>query len=335
MANVDKMRMIMEVQARGFALIVGALIQQLSALWRDGATTMYDGDLVAARAARSATLVESAQGVVRTQTRSYLKYAYQQFDDLNFPTEEEIDRLNDQMLERAISPLDEWNRPAEQYRYAKSIGKDDREAMEIAIKRVEELGDLDLELAMRKQASNIIKATPKVTGYRRVLHPELSETGTSCGLCIAASTRVYHKAELMPIHDHCHCGVMPIVEGEDPGHQFNEDDLKVLYELAKGNDQVSLSRVRYKINEHGELGPYLVEQGAKNRSVGKTNANTNGYSLKESITAQIASLEKSLPRLVDRRRAGEKKLDDPINWQQDRLRVLRQQQVDLKKRGKR
>lgn len=333
MANIDKMRMIMEVQAKGFSMIVAALIKQLSALWRDA--NFYDGDLVASHAARSATLVESAQGVVRSQTRSYLKFAYQQFDDLDFPTEEEIDAANDQMIERAISPLDEWNRPAEQYRYAKSIGKDDREAMEIAIKRVEEMGDLDLELAMRKTASNIIKATPKVTGYRRVLHPELSETGTSCGLCIAASTRVYHKEELLPIHDHCHCSVMPIVDGEDPGHQFNEDDLKVLYELAAGNDQVSLSRVRYKINEHGELGPYLVEQGAKNRSAGKKNPSNSGITLAESIAAQIASLEKSLPRLIDRRKAGEAKLDDAINWQSDRLRVLRQQQVDMKKRRRR
>ena len=332
MANVDKMRLIMEIQAKGFSLIVAALIRQLSALWRDA--NFYDGDLVAARAARSATLVESAQGVVRTQTRSYLKYAYQQFEDLDFPTDAEIDAMNDGLLERAVSPLDEWNRPAEQYRYAKSIGKDDREAMEIAVKRVEELADLDMELAMRKQASDIIKATPKVTGYRRVLHPELSETGTSCGLCIAASTRVYKKAELLPIHDHCHCGIMPIVGSEDPGQQFNEDDLKLLYELAQGTDQQALSRVRYKINDHGELGPYLVEQGAKNRSAGKKNPSNTGYSLKESIAAQIASLERSLPRLIERRKAGEPKLDEAVNWQQDRLRVLRQQQVDLKKRRK-
>ena len=334
MANIDKMRMVMEVQARGFSMIVAALIKQLSALWRDA--NFYDGDLVAARAARSATLVESAQGVVRSQTRSYLKYAYREFEDLDFPTEEEIDAVNDGLLERAVSPLDEWNRPAEQYRYAQSTGKNDREAMEIAIKRVEELADLDMELAMRKQASDIIKATPKVTGYRRVLHPELSETGTSCGLCIAASTRVYKKAELLPIHDHCHCGVMPIVGTEDPGHQFNEDDLKVLYELAgDSTDAQALSRVRYKINDHGELGPYLVEQGAKNRSTGKKTPSGTGYSLKESIAAQIASLEKSLPRLIDRRKAGEAKLDDPINWQQDRLRVLRQQQVDLQRKRKR
>lgn len=334
MANIDKMRMIMEVQARGFSMIVAALIKQLSALWRDA--NMYDGDLVAARTARSATLVESAQGVVRSQTRSYLKFAYDQFEDLQFPTEDEIERMNDGLLERAINPLDEYNRPAEQYRYNKSIGKNDREAMEAAIKRVEELADLDMELAMRKMASNIIRATPKVTGYRRVLHPELSETGTSCGLCIAASTRVYKKEELLPIHDHCHCGVMPIVGDEDPGNQFNEDDLKVLYELAgDSTDAQALSRVRYKINEHGELGPYLVEQGAKNRSAGKKTPSNTGYSLKESIAAQIASIEKSLPRLIERRKAGEPKLEEPIQWQQDRLRVLRQQQVDLQKRRKR
>lgn len=327
MANMDRLRMLLEVQARGYSLAAALLLRQLAALW-GSFDKWYDGDLVQARAARSATLVESAQKTVRTQTLSYMKFVYQQFEDLEFPTDAEIDAQNDDMLERLISPLEEWDRPAEQYRYAKSIGKSEAEALQIAMKRVEEMGDMDMQLAMRKQSSNIFKATPKIKGYRRVLHPELSESGTSCGLCIAASTRIYKKKELLPIHEHCHCGVMPIAGEEDPGDVFNEDDLKLLYELAGGTGAQALSRVRYKIKEHGELGPYLVEDGAPNRSAGRTLPKHTNYSRRESVDAQIKSLNQSLPRLLARSRAGED-VSEAITWQQDRLRILEANKAEM------
>lgn len=44
--------------------------------------------------------------------------------------------------------------------------------------------------------------------YMRVPHPAASKSGT-CGLCIAASTRTYSTSNLSPLHDHCHCTVVP------------------------------------------------------------------------------------------------------------------------------
>lgn len=44
--------------------------------------------------------------------------------------------------------------------------------------------------------------------YMRVPHPAASRSGT-CGLCVAASMRLYSTSHLMPLHDHCHCTVMP------------------------------------------------------------------------------------------------------------------------------
>jgi len=320
MADNRRLLMLLEAQARGYTVAAAFLIRQLVAVWQ-GFDKWYDGDLVMANSARSATLTESAQKAVQTQTLSYMKFVYQQFEDLDFPTEAEIDAMDDENTLRAISALDEWNRPAEQYRYAKSIGKSDAEAIAIAIERVEALGDLDMQLAMRGQANKIFKATPKITGYRRVIHPELSESKTSCGLCIAASTRVYKKKELLPIHDHCNCGVMPIAGSEDPGNTFNEEDLQQLYALAGDTSGQALSRVRYKINDHGELGPYLVEEGAPNRSAGRTLPKHTNYSRRESVDAQIKSLNGSLPRLLERSRSGED-VAQAIQWQQERLRVL-------------
>jgi hypothetical protein len=79
--------------------------------------------------------------------------------------------------------------------------------------------------------------------------------------------------------------------------------------------------VRYKIDDHGELGPYLVEEGAPNRSAGRTLPKHTNYSRRESVDAQIKSLNGSLQRLLDRSNAGED-LAQPIQWQQERLRVL-------------
>lgn len=334
MANTDRLRLILNVQARGFGLAASLLIRQLVALWRDF-DKYYDGDLVAARAARSATLVDAAQSAVRTQTESYLRYVYQSFDDLDFPTEEEIDAVNDGALDRLVNPLDEWNRPAEQFRFAQSQGQDRGKAIEAATKRVEELADLDMALAMRNTASNIFKATPKVHGYRRVLHPELSESGTSCGLCIAASTRVYKKKELLALHDHCHCTVMPIVGDEDPGDFFNSEDIDMinqLYAAAGGNTAQALSRTRFKIIQNSELGPYLVEEGSKTK--GKITPSQTKISRSDSVEAQLKSLNESLGRLLDRQRAGED-VSEPIVWQQDRIRLLRAEQLQTTRRRRR
>jgi len=329
MANTDRLRLIMDVQARGFALAAQLLLRQLVALWRDF-DKYYDGDLVAARAARSATMVDAATDGIRRQTKSYLSFAYQQFDDLQFPTDEEIDAQNDQLLDRLVNPLDEWNRPAEQFRFAESQGQPRGKAIEVATKRVEELADLDMALAMRNTASNIFKATPKVTGYRRVIHPELSESGTSCGLCIAASTRIYSKEELLPLHDHCHCTVMPIVGDDDPGDFFNKEDIDLLNELYKaaGGDNTAqgLSRVRFKVIQNSELGPYLVEEGSKTKGIHPSPSNPRTkISRSDSVDAQIKSLTDSLERLLIRQRMGED-VAQPIVWQQDRLRLLRKEQ---------
>jgi hypothetical protein len=336
MANTDRLRLVMDIQARGFTLAAQLLIRQLVALWRDF-DKYYDGDLVAARAARSATMVDAAADSVRRQTESYLRFTYQQFDDLAFPSEEEIDQFNDDALDRLVNPLDEWNRPAEQFRFAESQGKPRGEAIEIATKRVEELADLDLALAMRNKASNIFKATPKVTGYRRVIHPELSQSGTSCGLCIAASTRVYGKEELLPLHDHCHCTVMPIIGDDDPGDFFNQEDIDLLnqlYQAAGGNDAQSLSRTRFKVIHNSELGPYLVEEGSKTKgNLAPGNPRTK-ISRSDSVDAQIKSLTSSLERLLNRQRMGED-VAEPIVWQQDRLRLLKKEQELLSQKRRR
>lgn len=127
----------------------------------------------------------------------------------------------------------------------------------------------DLAMASRQASIDAMQKAPagKITGYRRVLHPELSETG-ACGLCVAASDRKYSVRELMPIHNLCKCEVVPIFGGKDPGSQINDEDLATLYEQA-GNSTAKqdLINVKYEVFQHPELGPVLRVKGQNKKVI--------------------------------------------------------------------
>lgn len=153
-----------------------------------------------------------------------------------------------------------FQRPAETYRYVVSQGGTD--ANEQSVIRISTLVDDNLMLAQRLAQLQVVNnagraAKSKVTGYRRVIHPELSRSGT-CGMCIAASDRIYHVAELMPIHAHCKCTIAAITEDHDPADDLNAVDLNQLYKHGGGTSAAHLKRTRYQVDEHGELGPVLV-----------------------------------------------------------------------------
>lgn len=124
--------------------------------------------------------------------------------------------------------------------------------------------DDNLTLAMTHQWAADLAEAPQVTGFRRVLHPELSRGG-SCGLCVAASARVYLKEVLLPVHARCACTVTPVIGEEDgdgdPGAVINARDLRALYAKAGSTGAAELKRVRVVESDHGELGPRLSFAG--------------------------------------------------------------------------
>lgn len=101
---------------------------------------------------------------------------------------------------------------------------------------VSRLVHTDLQLAQTHAARDWMEADERVYGYRRVLGG-----GKSCALCRAASTRIYYRESLMPIHERCHCTVEPLI-GEHPGG------------LSIPSDAV-------RVAEDPELGPRLLEEG--------------------------------------------------------------------------
>jgi hypothetical protein len=72
------------------------------------------------------------------------------------------------------------------------------------------LARTDLQMAHRSAARDWMAQDQRVIGWRRVLGGS-----KHCALCQQASTRTYRKADLMPIHEGCHCSVAPVY-GREP-----------------------------------------------------------------------------------------------------------------------
>jgi hypothetical protein len=203
-----------------------------------------------------------------------------------------------------------YRRPAEVFRQAVATGSDPGSAAAAAADRAGNLIRSDLVLTERAaQQAQMTRAG--VQTYRRVIRPELSESGT-CGLCIAASDRIYRTGELMPIHPpNCKCKTMPIVDGQDPGRSLNEFDLKRLYRDAGSTKAEELRRTRYRVNEHGELGPMLTRRGDDFRGPADVKP------LEQDPERAARMLEKVLPVLesLESRAAAGEDVEGPLSYQ--------------------
>lgn len=240
----------------------------------------YD-NLAVARFKRDVVdLLRPAQEGVADLTAGYLDQVLDELDSLTRPG---TVRLPDPV--RQVDPTEEWERPAKVYRRARLLGLEDLAAQERAEQRATDLARMDLALAAREGARQRLVANPKVIGYRRVIHPELSRSGV-CGLCLVASDRVYSRGDLLPLHGGCNCTVLPITNAHDPGKKLNDDDLGSIYAAAGASrskaDRANAStaaedlrRVRIVFHEHGELGPILSRAGENFRDAADVEADTS------------------------------------------------------------
>lgn len=148
-----------------------------------------------------------------------------------------------------------------------NAGKSFGEASAAARRRVGALGQMDTQLAQREAMGQLASTDRRIRGYRRTL------SGGSCVFCASVSTRRYTVSDLMPLHDHCDCGVSPIYGSSDPGAVVNKRLLERLkargpdywkqngYVDADGNplDPTRAPGSRTTaVESHDELGPYLT-----------------------------------------------------------------------------
>lgn len=225
-------------------------------------SAFYAGEAVAEFGRRVATYVIAAQRQAGLITEAHLR---EQMRDMGLvlPPSSVLDLPADLRLGAATD--DVYQRPIRQVRYLESTGVPLAEAVQTATERLEKTALRDLGLARATSAQQLMYSLPDdtpvgpVRGYRRIIHPEL---GAVCGLCIAASDRIYKKRDLLPLHPACRCTVIPVIGVQDPGGTLNAEDLARIYAAAGGTTSTeALRQTRFSIKENGELGDVLVAVG--------------------------------------------------------------------------
>lgn len=288
-----------------------ALIRALLGLWGPF-RYWYDNDMVDAWSARSVVLTDQAQADARRLARSYAQAMLRNID--SSISADRLPPMRDLYPRSGSTALEVYRRPAEQYRYGLSQGLERTAAYDLAAERIKALAATDVMLADRDETANVYSASQKVTGRRRIIHPERSRSGV-CGLCVVAADRLYYVDELMPIHEDCKCTEAPVTAEFDPGLSLNRKDLEALYEAAGSTAAADLARLRVTVKEHGELGPILRRSGDKFEDAAAVNKRSgrrqyNAYKpmtpeqQRKSWEAMIASSERSIARLVDGRDKG-------------------------------
>ncbi|MCC5781385.1 hypothetical protein CRM73_00180 [Kocuria sp. CCUG 69068] len=177
-------------------------------------------------------------------------------------------------LRQGITHQGVYGRLADQYRYQTALRVAAPVVAAAVLTRAQTMIRTDLQLARTHQARRSLGGDApagrrfgrggRIQGYRRVIRPELSKNGV-CGICLAASDRIYSIGDLLPIHHGCVCDVLPIVNGNDPGRDLNDDELNRLYDDAGTTARAGLIKQRYEITEHGEIGPLLVNPKHRHR----------------------------------------------------------------------
>jgi hypothetical protein len=238
--------------------------------WNDGVTQGFASNLAYRDIVRTQALRRFGQST-GTQTLKLLGSGKVDPVDLSWaPT-----RANTDPWKVALKPVEQYRHMAMQSPDVKPLTfpkpteadwKLVNSWLDSAQNRLETVTDADAVRAGEDGMRSTYKRAG-VTYYRRVIHPELSKTGT-CGLCAVAATQVYKISSPKPMHDRCHCTVMPILGDHDPGAYLNNLDLNKLYRKAGGTDAEGLYKLRVQVTQHGELGPVLNEHGHTARDTG-------------------------------------------------------------------
>jgi hypothetical protein len=260
----------------------------------------YDGALSAELAGHLGETVDGAARIAANQADAHLHLLLQEVSGqpaYHGPS------VVEGSVRAGTSAADAYDRLSTQYRYERSIGAEHLSALAVVLDRANRMAQMDVALGAREQSRATLAANQNtVSGFRRILRPELSKTG-SCGLCIVASDQIYNSFDLLPIHNGCNCEVAPVVGDLDVGDQLNREDLTRLYDAAQGTSAKGLLNVRATVHEHSEYGPILTDVRSSNRSLYRVREDSRNARV-VGIRADIADQEKRLSKALAERTAG-------------------------------
>lgn len=267
--DLRRVRRLVTAQAAARERITARFAAALRRRWAPQSRDLfYRREWIDETAAWSADLSRTTATTWAEQAARHIEMQLAEIDIRFEPTaRQRRQQLNLPERFRNVDPLEMWQRPAQEYRWLVSRGVPQDDALDRAVARAVLLGEMEVQLAdragseLRLQNPTGTASAPTITGYRRIIHPERSQGGT-CGLCIAAADRLYSVEDLRAVHNRCYCTVLAVIENEDPGAQLNAADLKALYKAAgDSTDRQDLAKTRWKVEQHSELGPVLVQQG--------------------------------------------------------------------------
>lgn len=141
------------------------------------------------------------------------------------------------------TPLDEvYRRPFVTVWSALAAGTTWEAAVAAGLARARSSAAMDVQLAMRGTLRDVGERTDRIVGYQRV--PDAG----ACRFCLQVAGQRYTTADLMPLHNHCGCGVDVITSARRG-------------EFFRGNPENDLDEdaPRVAVEDHGELGPVLVD----------------------------------------------------------------------------
>jgi hypothetical protein len=149
-----------------------------------------------------------------------------------------------------------YRRPFAEVYIGLAAGKTLEEAVEAGARRIGSIVSSNIQIAKRNAAAESSRRQGNVVGFARVL------TGNeSCALCYVASTRLYKRGDLLPIHPGCDCGIRQVYRSEATGEVLDSVRLESVEEVITnefGSPESTWDLSKITIRQHGELGDVLT-----------------------------------------------------------------------------
>lgn len=192
--------------------------------------------------ARVLPIVSGAQAQSVAITNGYLAMAMDRAP-LDLPE----DQLTGAAVRNGAAPATVYERPFIELWAALKQGTDWVIAAEAAQARAVSAASTDVQLSMRATADAVGELDTGIYGYERVTD------GNACLLCQIASTQRYHRANLMPIHNHCGCSVAPLTEPVgDSGIIRTKQDLYKSDAVYHGINEITSQRSAARFRARAE-----------------------------------------------------------------------------------
>lgn len=268
--------------------ITAAAIAQLTPLWSTF-TGWYAAAQVAELGGFGAQVAQAAAETAAGVGSTYITEVLAALGTRSVPSA----RVRLEAPRRGADLVKVYSRPASEYRLAFALSGDPAQAATAAGRRLQDLVRDDVVLGRREGQQRMMRRAG-VQQYMRLLHPELA-VGGSCGLCVAASDRAYKTGQLLPMHGGCNCEPVPLATGMRPG-DINNVDLARVYDAAGGSNKAAdLKRTRFRVDQHGELGPVLTDAAHRFQGPGDPDNVDAGARARR----RLAAAEPVLQQLLD------------------------------------